>query len=320
MHPQRPNAANLVFLPLAAHTIRNPISKVCVAATAIQAPCRWCLTGTPIQNSVDDYGALLSFIGVPPFYTYKAFTYWISDPIKKKKDFAFKRQRLLVQATCLRRTKANTGNSLSLPKKDEVNQVLELAPAERELYEFFKRRAATVARRLASLRSSKGNNSRKPKQSDGNSSESNAILPLIGNLRAICGHGEDLLPTATLQAWRNRDVDAIDWQLTTMVSQKCSACERELAESDDGGPFQELACGHTICTGCRSSEDEEGMTSPGKSCPRCSGRSPLPALSQESTAPQYKPWIKIEALLQNLRREHSTPSPSQEEKNPSKRY
>ncbi|KAK1765266.1 SNF2 family N-terminal domain-containing protein [Phialemonium atrogriseum] len=289
-----------------AHNIRNRDSKVFRAAEAIIAPCRWCLTGTPIQNCLDDFGALLGFIGVPSFETQTQFNYWIIEPVKKRKDYAFKRLRQLVRATCLRRTKASTANTLKLPKKVEVNEVLDLDPGDRELYDFFKRRAATVARNMERL-SSRNGNSKRPKPLGGWGGWSGNILPLVGHLRRICDHGGDLLPAAALRAWRDKDIDSIDWQLMKMASQKCDLCETELEEGNDVVVPVELVCGHIICASCRNViEDMNGIGSSSASCPKCSGRSPLPAPSQGSTVEQYKPSVKIKALLRNLRNEHST--------------
>lgn len=259
---------------------------------------------------------MLGFIGVPPFETQSQFKYWIGDPAKKRKDYAFKRLRQLVKATCLRRTKANAESTLKLPKKEEINQVLDLGPDDRELYNFFKHRAATAVRNIE--KSSKGNNPNKRQNPRGSGSWSGDILPLIHHLQRICDHGEDLLPTAALQAWRDRDIDSIDWQLIAMGSQKCNFCKTEIEEGNDMVPV-ELACGHIICTNCHAAEDTDGIGSSHASCLECSGRSPLPTPSQDSISEDYRPSVKIEALLQNLRNEHST-QPKGEDKNAFKRY
>jgi hypothetical protein len=46
-----------------AHQIRNPKTRTHKACMLLRAERRWCLTGTPMQNSASDVGALLRFVG-----------------------------------------------------------------------------------------------------------------------------------------------------------------------------------------------------------------------------------------------------------------
>ncbi|SPO07053.1 related to helicase-like transcription factor protein [Cephalotrichum gorgonifer] len=294
-----------------AHNIRSRDSKVFRAATNIRASCRWCLTGTPIQNTLDDFGALLSFIRVRPFDNLSQFNYWIADPIKKRKDYAFKRLRLLVKATCLRRTKQSRQDTLRLPKKVEVNKVLDLVPGDRELYNFFKYQAATVAVKMEQRWRRKG--SQRPKPSGGWGGGDGHILPLLGHLRRICDHGEDLLPDNAVRAWRDRDVDLVNW---SMESPKCDSCHTDL-EVVDGLASVDLACGHLICSNCHEIEDVDGTPTPHTSCRECSRGSPLSAPIQGGISGEYTPSVKIKALLKQLHREH-LPQPGDEGGRPAK--
>jgi len=284
---------------VAAHNIRNSESRGFTAAQAVRAPCRWCLTGTPIQNRLEDFAALLSFIRVPSLESVPLFNRWISDPIQKKKKYAFGRLRALVKATCLRRTKRSTGSGLNLPKKEETTLVLDLEQHDRELYDFFKYQAATAVQAMRQGKllasSTKG-------------ISTSMILPLINNLRRICDHGTDLLHSKALQAWRNRDVDSMDWQLISAGLSKCDACGGELDDGDEVTAPVELACGHLYCTTCYTSEWQDSQQSR-ETCVKCSMPSPLPtgSIHGQGMAAEdgYKPGVKVDALLQNLSRERS---------------
>ncbi|KAK3373009.1 DNA repair and recombination protein RAD5C [Lasiosphaeria ovina] len=50
-----------------AHTIRNWSSKQLNAVCSISSQARWCLTGTPVQNSLDGLGSLIKFLRMPIF-------------------------------------------------------------------------------------------------------------------------------------------------------------------------------------------------------------------------------------------------------------
>lgn len=50
-----------------AHCIKNPTTLVSRACCALQAERRWCVTGTPIQNSLQDIYALLKFLRHEPW-------------------------------------------------------------------------------------------------------------------------------------------------------------------------------------------------------------------------------------------------------------
>ncbi|RVW54344.1 DNA repair protein RAD5A [Vitis vinifera] len=50
-----------------AHTIKSSKSQISMAAAALIADRRWCLTGTPIQNNLEDIYSLLRFLRVEPW-------------------------------------------------------------------------------------------------------------------------------------------------------------------------------------------------------------------------------------------------------------
>ncbi|KAI9147996.1 DNA repair protein RAD5B [Paramyrothecium foliicola] len=90
-----------------AHVIRNWSTKQFSAVNEIQAHIRWCMTGTPIQNRLEDLGSLVRFLGLPILGEPVAYRRYIctdtglSKPTAKK-DFT--NLRLLLASICLRRT------------------------------------------------------------------------------------------------------------------------------------------------------------------------------------------------------------------------
>merc|ERR550534_1013624 len=71
----------------------------------IEADRRWCLTGTPIQNTVEDLYALSRFLRLEPFDDYQWFNRTIVRPLKSRYPVGFERLQVLIRSWCLRRTK-----------------------------------------------------------------------------------------------------------------------------------------------------------------------------------------------------------------------
>jgi SNF2 family DNA or RNA helicase len=77
-----------------------------LAACALTAEFRWCLTGTPYQNTVDDVYSLVRFLQIPPFSERKYWKERITAPAKGgRMALALTRLRTLLRAIMLRRTK-----------------------------------------------------------------------------------------------------------------------------------------------------------------------------------------------------------------------
>jgi SNF2 family DNA or RNA helicase len=283
---------------MSAHHVRNRSSQAFKSACAIVSRYRWCLTGTPIHNSLDDYGALLSFVGVSPFAEKSMFDFWITSPIKSKSPDGFRRLQSLVKATCLRRTKAMIGYSLELPRRIEDVEYIDLHPADQELYNFFKTKTANIAAHVTPYNMGAF-------QPDG--FKENNILVLINFLRLICNHGKQLLPPSAVEAWKARDGEFIDWKMMRDSRKRCDMCDTDVEEVDvltSGGLH--FHCRHFICTAC-TNQQERNTTEEEMKCPKCVIAPGKGKESRITPAPTLiPPSAKVEALLRNLRLEQTS--------------
>ncbi|EHK45147.1 hypothetical protein TRIATDRAFT_39079, partial [Trichoderma atroviride IMI 206040] len=118
-----------------AHFIRNSNSKMARAVCALDSVSRWAVTGTPIQNRLGDLTALLKFLQVYPYSDEDKFNTDISQLWKiGKVEEAEKRLKRLASCILLRRPKS----TIQLPPRHDLQQFVELSPAERELYQTIK--------------------------------------------------------------------------------------------------------------------------------------------------------------------------------------
>lgn len=208
---------SLMWLMNSAHRIGNRSTQVFRAACELQSSRRWCLTGTPIVNSIDNYGALLAFIQMEPLVAKATFDRCISNLIRDNVQEGLRKLRILVEATCLRRTKSSISQALPPPtiREEKVN----LLPYDRAIYDFFETEAAKNAV------GSSNNYPTNPSEIIGG--EKKNVLSLIHNLRRICDHGEALLSASEIEAWRSKNSDwrslqTIQSSDTAMAQTACS--------------------------------------------------------------------------------------------------
>ncbi|KAI0902849.1 hypothetical protein F4823DRAFT_637700 [Ustulina deusta] len=192
-----------------AHHIRNQESQVFAACCQIRAQHRWCLTGTPVQNSLDDYGSLLSFLRIHPFQDKKTV------------------RPLDMAATCLRRTKASCELSTPLPQRYEEIEEVSLLSEDQEIYDFFKRKVQRIV--IPNFQDCDAHRSERSKEAN--------ILSIITLLRVICDH-VDLLPQTAIDSWKREDTKMSDQEtrllLTSSSSENMEVVEAKRSQSPQG--------------------------------------------------------------------------------------
>ena len=88
-----------------AQTIKNFRTQVSKACCGLRAKRRWCLSGTPLQNSVDDLYSYFRFLRYDPYADYGSFCSSIKNPIANNPSAGFKKLQAILRTVMLRRTK-----------------------------------------------------------------------------------------------------------------------------------------------------------------------------------------------------------------------
>ncbi|KDP23099.1 hypothetical protein JCGZ_00525 [Jatropha curcas] len=127
-----------------AHTIKSSKFQISIAAAALVANCRRCLTATPIQNSLEDIYSLLRFLKVEPWENWARWNKLVQEPFEEGDERGLKLVQTNLKLIMLRRTKSSIDREgrpiLVLPPADTQVIYCELTEAERDFYEaLFKR-------------------------------------------------------------------------------------------------------------------------------------------------------------------------------------
>ncbi|KAH8150923.1 uncharacterized protein LAJ45_05105 [Morchella importuna] len=237
-----------------AHIIREHSTQQSKAVCMLEAQRRWCLSGTPIQNKLQDFGTLLRFLRLSPFDEEGTFSKYIVRPLKDANPEGLRCLCILIGSTCLRRTK----DILELPPKIDQEVYIHLEPPERRLYEICKKDSANmIEQALTESRSG---------------SSYFSILQSILRLRLMCDHGKDLLPSMVqnrlegysyadhINPQTSSDIEMEDCVQEESPTQqiaseffapRCALCSKTIdAAEAESEATSSQTCPHTICDSC----------------------------------------------------------------------
>ncbi|KAK3202497.1 hypothetical protein GRF29_161g1443260 [Pseudopithomyces chartarum] len=133
-----------------AHIIRRLSTVLYRTVAELKARSRWCLTGTPIQNRLEDIGSLFAFIRIIPFNNPSNFRKYICIPFEeggKRRDLAIERFTRLLDSMCLRRTK----DLLHLPEQHARVRRIDFSPEEKMQYDQTKKIMLRAAKNQVGL-------------------------------------------------------------------------------------------------------------------------------------------------------------------------
>ncbi|KAF6819465.1 SWI/SNF family DNA-dependent ATPase [Colletotrichum musicola] len=237
--------------------IKNPKAQSSMAVDALQSKYRWCLSGTPMMNGIDELFPLYRFLKIRPYNVMADFNRTFGTLFGRKGDAkasAMRNLQVLLKATLLRRTKTSEIDGkpiLQLPEKTEEVVYAELDEEERKFYTDLEEKSQVQINKY--LR--KGTLGK----------HYSHVLVLLLRLRQSCCHPHLLLD---LDDAAPPEVDNTMLERAKTVSHAVVARflekSRALANADaiDEGfecpicydmmpdPMIPLPCGHELCAGC----------------------------------------------------------------------
>ncbi|KAF8973576.1 SNF2 family N-terminal domain-containing protein [Flammula alnicola] len=124
-----------------AHSIKETGTVASRACCDLMADRRLCLTGTPVQNKLDDVFALIKFLRLEPFDDKNTWTEFIGSPVKFGQPLGVARLQTIMKCITLRRTKESKAPDgkkiLSLPPRRDELRYLKFDEQEQDIYNKF---------------------------------------------------------------------------------------------------------------------------------------------------------------------------------------
>ncbi|KAF6753723.1 SNF2 family N-terminal domain-containing protein [Ephemerocybe angulata] len=157
--------------------VRNRTTRGSRAVSELTATYRWCLTGTPIMNSLTDTYGYIRFLKIRPWYDWSEFNAHIALKEKKNPSLAVTRLQAILATFQLRRTKQSMLDGkrlIEIPEKTIEITALEFTAEELEIYKMVEARTqATFNRYLRAGTVLKNYHQ---------------VLVLLLRLRQVCSH------------------------------------------------------------------------------------------------------------------------------------
>ncbi|EED22940.1 helicase, putative [Talaromyces stipitatus ATCC 10500] len=260
-----------------AHMIRRQATTFHRAVIDLSARLRWCLSGTPIQNSLNDLGALLKFMQARPFHHLGNFRYYISNPfeVRSTKHRATERLALLLEGTCLRRTIERVG----LPGRREETHVVEFTADEAKQY---KDTQKAIQRHILQ------------KVGEYNEHEVSGMFQLYTQLRRLCNHGTHQHPFSWKKMLLDEEEDPI-CSFTRDSLVRCLICTAVLPFlSPESLPAYAESCKHVLCLECFPVTESPSNPSIRPNCPVCRFQKATPFSSRKDTCHRSRQSIDAE--------------------------
>lgn len=253
--------------------IKNKNTKSAKACCTISSTYRWVLSGTPIQNSMNELYSLIRFLRIPPYHREERFNADIGRPLNyKSTDYdsedrkrTMKKVRVLLKAIMLRRSKLDKIDGeaiLELPRKEVEIEEAHLEGEELEFYSDLEQKNQKLALKLLENKA-RGNYS--------------GVLTLLLRLRQACCHPELVIAGERkaegtkvangksfnddwLRLYRRIRAMTREQQETVSNSMNVMICFWCMEQLEPESTCVLSGCGHLLCDACVEPFAEEAST------------------------------------------------------------
>ncbi|KAL6651980.1 hypothetical protein ACP70R_010905 [Stipagrostis hirtigluma subsp. patula] len=120
-----------------AHTIKCYQTQIAKACCGLSTERRWCLSGTPMQNRIDDLYSYFRFLKYEPYSKFSSFCTMIKNPVFKDPIHGYKKLQTVLRIVLLRRTKEMLLDGepiIKLPPKTIQLSRIDFTEEERAFY------------------------------------------------------------------------------------------------------------------------------------------------------------------------------------------
>lgn len=260
-----------------AQCIKNKTTKTARAAFYLQARSRFCMTGTPMMNSVEELYSLIHFLRIKPYNNWNKFRTDFNQPLKGNNEgarqMAMHKLQALLKAILLRRNKKTEINGrpiLNLPERRVEETNPDFSEDERNIYVALETSSAVKFNKY--LKAGTVSNSYMQ------------ILVLLLRLRQACCHPNLIKDLGIVAATAEITQDTMDEicrnlepNVVTRIKEANGIFECPVCYDAVENPAIFTPCGHDTCPDCFSriadpsnalAEGDDGRTA---KCPECRG-------------------------------------------------
>lgn len=275
-----------------AHAIREQNAQQTKAVLSLHAQRRWSVTGTPVQNRLEDLISVTKFLRLYPYNERSHFAQYISSRFKSGDASVLASLRVLVDSFTLRRVK----DKIDLPPREDKILTLEFTEKEHQLHEFFRTESNVMMKFIAGESRTKMGGRMY-----------HHVLKAMMILRQVSAHGKELLDVEDRERIKGLSAqDAIDLEengadetaaaidkkaygmfllMKESSGDNCSKCSKPFQDpltptgevDSDKAMAIYLPCYDVLCPDCFSGWNSPTNSLPSSEvqCPSCDGWIPM---------------------------------------------